>query len=297
MEHLSDRIGVPELVVCLDSGCGSYDRMWLTTSLRGLVTADLRVDVLREGVHSGDAGGVVPETFAVLRQLLDRVEDAATGRIRLDAFHVDIPAARRSQAAAAAEVLGGRAFGKFPFVEGARPLAEDPAELVLARTWKPALAVTGIDGMPRITDAGNVLRPSTAAKLSLRLPPTADPGRAVRDLREALTANPPHGARVTFNAEACSGWNAPALAPWLDGAVQGASRRHFGADAAAMGEGGSIPFMAMLGARFPEAQFLITGLLGPGSNAHGPNEFLDIPCGKRLTACVADVLAAHAAQA
>ena len=68
----------------------------------------------------------------------------------------------------------------------------------------------------------------------------------------------------------------------------------FGAPARAMGEGGSIPFMGMLGDRFPEAQFLLTGVLGPGSNAHGPNEFLHLPTGKRLTACVAHVLDAHA---
>ncbi len=294
MDHLADRIGTPDLVVCLDSGCGSYDRMWMTTSLRGMVVGDLRVDVLREGVHSGDAGGVVPETFRVLRSLLDRIEDAGTGALTLDALNVEIPADRRAQAAVAGAALGDATWQKFPFVDGAQAMASDPAELVLNRTWRPSLAVTGIDGMPAIVDAGNVLRPFTAAKLSMRLPPTADPVAAEAAVRAALTADPPNGLKVSFDSEIAQGWNAPALSPWLERAVGEASSRHFGLDAAAMGEGGSIPFMAMLGDRYPQAQFLITGVLGPGSNAHGPNEFLDIATGKRLTACVADVLAAQA---
>jgi len=292
IDHLSERIGTPDLVVCLDSGCGDYERLWMTTSLRGMVIVDLRVEVLTEGVHSGDAGGVVPETFRVLRRLLDRIEDADTGVLTLPEMSVAIPDDRRRQAAAAGAVLGDTTWDKFPFVDGAQALATDPVELVLNRTWRPSLAVTGIDGMPAIVDAGNVLRPFTAAKLSMRLPPTADPEAASAALRRALTSDPPHGVKVSFESEVASGWNAPALAPWLEAAVGQASQRHFGQDAAAMGEGGSIPFMAMLGERYPAAQFLITGVLGPGSNAHGPNEFLDIPTGKRLTACVADVLAA-----
>ena len=297
MEHLADRIGTPDLVVCLDSGCGSYDRLWMTTSLRGMVVADLKVEVLREGVHSGDAGGVVPETFRVFRALLDRIEDASTGALTLPELSVEIPGDRRAQAVAAGAVLGRAGTAdKFPFVQGAEAMAGDPADLVLNRTWRPSLAVTGMDGMPAIVDAGNVLRPFTAAKLSMRLPPTADPAAAEAAVRKALTHDPPHGARITLTAETAQGWNAPALAPWLDRAVGEASMRHFGQPAVAMGEGGSIPFMAMLGERYPDAQFLITGVLGPGANAHGPNEFLEISTAKRLTACVADVLAARGEQ-
>ncbi len=294
MEALAERIGTPSLVICLDSGCGNYDQLWSTTSLRGMVVGDLKVEILEEGVHSGDASGIVPSSFRILRRLLSRLEDEETGRILLKECHVEVPAGRREQAARAAAVLQRDLFGKFPFVESAVPLSTDPAALVLNRTWEPALSVTGAGGMPALTDAGNVLRPFTAVKLSLRVPPTCDHEAVEKRLKELLESDPPYGARVAFHAEkGGAGWNAPALAPWLEQASEEASRAFFGRPAAYMGEGGSIPFMGMLGERFPEAQFLITGVLGPQSNAHGPNEFLHVPTGKKLTACVAHVLARH----
>jgi acetylornithine deacetylase/succinyl-diaminopimelate desuccinylase-like protein len=295
VEHLAPRIGRPGLVICLDSGCGNYEQLWVTTSLRGMVTGTLRVEVLTEGVHSGDASGVVPSSFRILRQLLSRIEDERTGEIRLPELHVAVPPDRLRQAEASAAVLGEQVFAKFPFPPGMGPLASDATTLVLNRTWRPWLAITGIDGVPSVRSGGNVLRPYTAAKLSLRLPPTADGDAATARVKRILEADPPHGARVSFSSEAAaSGWNAPAFAPWLERAMESASRAHFGKPAVCMGEGGSIPFMAMLGERFPDAQFLVTGVLGPGSNAHGPNEFLHVPTAERLTACVADVLAAHA---
>ncbi|MCP5044447.1 MAG: M20/M25/M40 family metallo-hydrolase [bacterium] len=298
IERLADRIGSPSLVICLDSGCGNYDQLWSTTSLRGLVTGTLRVDILEEGVHSGDASGVVPSSFRILRALLDRIEDPTSGEIRPADFRAKIPQARVEQARIAAEVLGDVVAGKFPFVEDARAMGDDPAELVLNRTWRPALSCTGVAGMPPLESAGNVLRPSTAVELSLRLPPTVDAQQASRCLKVVLEADPPYGARVSFEpAEPATGWEAPALAPWLDAAVDAASRHFFGAPAVCMGEGGSIPFMGLLGEKFPQAQFLITGVLGPGSNAHGPNEFLDIPTVKRVTCCVAEVLGLHAQRA
>ncbi len=100
---------------------------------------------------------------------------------------------------------------------------------------------------------------------------------------------------MTFEGDAAAqGWNAPPTAPWLEAALAHASQDWFGRPAVAMGEGATIPFMAMLGERFPAAQFVITGVLGPGANAHGPNEFLHVPTAARLTGCVAQVLAAHA---
>ncbi len=294
VDHLSDRIGRPSLVVCLDSGCGNYDQLWCTTSLRGLAGGNLQIDVLTEGVHSGDASGVVPSSFRVLRTLLSRVEDETTGQVRLDALHGEIPDDRRAQAAIAADVLGDAVFDKFPFLPGMRPMADDRAELVLNRTWRPALSVTGADGLPPLASAGNVLRPYTAVKLSMRLPPSVDGERAGQALREALLRDPPYGAKVSFELEKSStGWNAPAMSAWLERSIAGASEAFFGRPAVYMGEGGSIPFMGMLGAKFPGAQFMITGVLGPHSNAHGPNEFLHIPTGKRVTACVARVVADH----
>ena len=296
VDHLADRIGQPSLVVCLDSGCGNYDQLWCTTSLRGLAGGNFTVKVLEEGVHSGDASGVVPSSFRLLRQLLSRIEDEKTGRILLEGLHVEIPAERQQQAEKCAEVLDTAVFDKFPFLPGMTPMSDELAELVLNRTWRPALSVTGIGGMPQLESAGNVLRPHTAVKLSLRLPPTLDGKRAGELLQEALLRDPPNGAQVALELEKASGgWNAPAMAPWLESAVDAASQAFYGRPAMYMGEGGSIPFMGMLGEKFPGAQFMITGVLGPHSNAHGPNEFLHIDMGKRVTACVAHVIAAHQA--
>ena len=294
VDHLAPRIGKPSLVVCLDSGCGNYEQLWCTTSLRGLTGGNLTVRVLHEGVHSGDASGVVPSSFRILRQLLSRLEDEGSGRVVLEAMHVEIPAERLAQAAEAARVLDTAVFDKFPFLDGMVPMHEDLAELVLNRTWRPALSVTGVDGMPPLSSAGNVLRPHTAVKLSLRLPPTLDGKRAGQLLEEVLTRDPPYGAKVTLELEkASTGWNAPAMSPWLEQAIDASSREFFGKPAMYMGEGGTIPFMGMLGEKFPGAQFMITGVLGPHSNAHGPNEFLHIPMGKRVTASVSHVIHQH----
>ncbi len=295
LEHLGSRIGAVSLVLCLDSGCGNYDQLWVTTSLRGLVGGTLTVKVLNQGVHSGDATGVVPSSFRIARQLLDRLEDSKTGKILPAAFHAEIPAERKEQAAVTGRVLGDGMFERFPYAGGTQPVSKDHSELILNRTWRPYLAVTGADGIPPIASAGNVLRPSTSLKLSLRLPPTVEPAAAAAELTRLLTENPPHGAEVTFHAEEPGpGWNAPALAPWLKQSLEQASQAQFGRESCFMGEGGSIPFMGMLGRRFPAAQFVITGVLGPESNAHGPNEFLHVPMAKRLTAAMAQVLNDHA---
>jgi len=294
VDHLAPRIGKPSLVVCLDSGCGNYDQLWLTTSLRGMTGGNLTVRVLEEGVHSGDASGIVASSFRVLRQLLSRLEDEVSGKIVPQELYVEIPQQRIEQAKRTAQVLGDAVYSKFPFVDGMQPLQTDLTELVLNRTWRPALAVTGAAGLPSLESAGNVLRPFTAVKLSLRLPPTLDGEKAGQLLKRLLERDPPYGAKVEFALEkASSGWNAPQLAPWLEASVDAASREFFGAPPAYNGEGGSIPFMGMLGEKFPGAQFLITGVLGPHSNAHGPNEFLHIPTGKRVSMCVAKVLADH----
>ncbi|MET0815601.1 MAG: M20 family metallopeptidase [Pseudoxanthomonas sp.] len=294
VDHLAGRIGKPSLVVCLDSGCGNYDQLWCTTSLRGMAGGNFSVKVLSEGVHSGDASGIVPSSFRILRELISRLEDEVTGKIKAEGLFVDIPQERLQQAAKVAGVLGDEIYNKFPFLPGMKPMADDLTELVLNRTWRPALSVTGADGLPPLDSAGNVLRPQTAVKLSLRLPPTLDGKLGGEILKELLLRDPPYGAQVELALEkASSGWNAPALSPWLSNAIDAASQAAFGKPAMYMGEGGTIPFMGMLGEKFPGAQFMITGVLGPHSNAHGPNEFLHIPMGKRVTACVARVIADH----
>lgn len=296
VDALADRIGTPSLVVCLDSGCIDDQRMWITTSLRGLVGGTLTVDIVTDGLHSGDVSGMVPSTFRIARTLLDRVEEAATGAILLPELNVDIPADRVAEAERTAAEIG-RIGDHYPFVDGAGPTTDDPVEQLLRRTWHPSLSVVGADGLPPTARAGNVLRPSTSLKLSLRIPPTADPDAAAAAVKGALEADAPYGARVSFSdVESGPGWNAPATAPWLADALDRASTATFGEPARTFGEGGSIPFMGMLGERFPEAQFVITGVLLPDTNAHGPNEYLHLPTARRLTAAVAHLLIAHAAR-
>jgi len=297
VDHLTQRIGSPSLVVCLDSGCGNYDQLWLTTSLRGMASGTLSIEVLDEGVHSGDASGIVPSSFRVLRRLLSRLEDEETGTIRPAELYVQIPPERVAQARLAAAALGDAVYTKFPLKAGMSPMSDDLTELVLNRTWRPQLAVTGIEGLPPPVDAGNVLLPSTVAKLSLRLPPNLDSTKASDLIRTLLEKDPPYRARVAFEPESNAvGWHAPTLSPWLEQSLTNASETVFGAPPAYMGEGGTIPFMAMLGEKFPRSEFVVTGVLGPHSSAHGPNEFLHIPTGKRVSVVIAQVLADHHAQ-
>ena len=295
LQALGDKLGDPSLVVCLDAECGNYDQLWCTTSLRGNLTGTLRVRVLNEGVHSGMGTGIAPTPFRIVEQLLARLENPVTGELLLEELHVPIPKDRRAQIGAAAGVLGGSVAGKMPFASGVQPISNDPVELLINNSWRATLAVTGAEGLPPVVSAGNVLLPELAFKLSLRLPPTVDAGRAVEAVRRLLEADPPYGAQVRFESGGgADGWNAPAFAPWLEESIASASRRVFGKEGVHLGCGGTIPFMGMLGKQFPRTQFFITGVLGPQSNAHGPNEFLHIGYAKQLTACVSLVLADHA---
>jgi acetylornithine deacetylase/succinyl-diaminopimelate desuccinylase-like protein len=303
IDLLRPRLGDVGLVVCLDSGAGNYDQLWLTTSLRGNVTGTLKVEILTEGVHSGDASGVVPSSFRILRQVLDRLEDAKTGELLPQSFHCQVPTERVEQASATAAILGDELWKRFPWACGADghpalPTTTDPTQALINRTWKPTLSITGVDGMPELRNAGNVLRPYTAFKLSLRLPPLIDANRAAQELKALLEDQAPYNARVTFHpdgrvgAMGATGWNAPTLAPWLQVALDAASQSHYGAPCGYIGQGGTIPLMSMLQQGFPKAQMMVCGVLGPKSNAHGPNEFLHVPYAKRLTAAVAQVIAA-----
>lgn len=295
LDALGARIAEPSLVICLDAECGNYDQVWCTTSLRGNLTGTLQVRVLSEGVHSGMGTGIAPTPFRIVEQLLTRLENAVTGDILLEELQVSIPKDRRAQIQAAARVLGSTVAGKLPFIQGVQPLSNDPVELLVNSTWRPTLAVTGAEGLPPVVSAGNVLLPQLRFKLSLRLAPTTDAAQATRAVRDELERDPPYGAQVRFtDISAAAGWNAPAFAPWLEESITQASRAVYGREAIHLGCGGSIPFMGMLGERFPRTQFFITGVLGPHSNAHGPNEFLHIEYAKKLTACVSLVLADHA---
>jgi acetylornithine deacetylase/succinyl-diaminopimelate desuccinylase-like protein len=294
IDALAERLGEVDLVLCLDSGCATYDTMWLTTSLRGLVIGRLSVSIVTEGLHSGAVGGVVPSTFRIVRSLLDRIEDSATGEVLLDSAKVDIPDFRVKEAEAVAAELGLAALESPPLVDGARLAVDSAVEGLLSKTWYASLSVTGADGLPPTAKAGNVLRPNTTLTLSLRVPPTADSAAVLDELTTALTADPPYGAHVTFEAEHADGWHAPDLQPWLADVLDDASSEAFGRGMRLYGEGGTIPFMGMLGEKFPAAQFVITGVLGPESNAHGPNEFLHLDYAERLTNCLSAVLDGHA---
>lgn len=300
VDALRQRLGDVGLVICLDSGAGNYDQLWLTTSLRGMASGVLKVEVLTEGVHSGDASGLVPSSFRIMRQLLDRLEDSKTGRLLPPSFHCEIPAERLQQAQATARILGDEIYKRFPWAhydcDGASafalPTTTDPVEALLNRTWKPTLSVTGAEGLPALGNAGNVLRPYTAFKLSLRLPPLVDAASAVQELKTLLEDNAPYQAKVTFeSAGGATGWNAPGTASWFDQALNDASQAYYGAPCGTIGQGGTIPLMNMLSRGFPKAQMMVCGVLGPRSNAHGPNEFLHVPYAKKITAAVAHVIA------
>ncbi len=300
IDVLKTRLGDVGLVICLDSGAGNYDQLWLTTSLRGMAAGVLKVEILTEGVHSGDASGLVPSSFRIMRHVLDRLEESETGRLLPKSFHCEIPAERLAQAQATAGILGDAIYKRFPWAHHdcggsslvALPTTLDPVEALIRRTWKPTLSVTGAEGFPALKDAGNVLRPYTAFKLSLRLPPLIDAAAAVAELKTLLEDNAPYQAKVTFHSESTSsGWNAPSTAPWFEQALNSASQAHFQAPVGYIGQGGTIPLMKLLSTGFPKAQMMVCGVLGPQSNAHGPNEFLHVPYAKKLTAAVAQVIA------
>lgn len=291
---LQEKIGKPDLVICLDSGCGNYEQLWCTTSLRGNITAKVSVQILEEGVHSGAASGVVPSSFRIMRQLLSRIEDENTGEIKLAELHTKIPTDRKGEVEHVVEVLGKRIWQEFPWVEGAQPVSENLTELLQSLWWRASLSVTGVADIPTVEQGGNVLRPKTSLKLSLRIPPTCDIHLAEKALKKALTENVPYKAKVNLEFATLSpGWNSPTMSTQLKRSVNEASEVFFGKPAVYWGEGGSIPFMGMLGEKFPEAQFVITGVLGPHSNAHGPNEFLDIVTAQKITACIAKIIADH----
>ena len=291
MNICSEVIGVPDLVICLDSGAGDYKRFWTTTSLRGLIGLKMKVEVLNEGVHSGGASGHVPSSFRVARALLSKLEDQNTGEVLLDELKTDIPDYRIKETETLVSILDDEVVQEFPWKDKMKPSTDNKVEGVLRRTWKPALSIVGSDGLPSTANAGNVLRPYTTLQLSMRIPPMVDAKKATNEIEKTLKNNVPYDATIDLDfEEAADGWNAPETSPWLLDAINKASKNYFKEQPCSIGEGGTIPFMAMLGEQFPNAQFVITGVLGPKSNAHGPNEFLHIPFAKKLTCCISSIL-------
>ncbi|THT98742.1 M20/M25/M40 family metallo-hydrolase [Lampropedia puyangensis] len=306
IDALKPKLGDVGLVICLDSGAGNYDQLWLTTNLRGNITGTLKVEILTEGIHSGDASGVVPSSFRIMRQVLDRLEDSASGHLLPEVFHCDIPAERTVQAQITAGILGEDTYARFPWAHYdcggatlfALPTTTDPVEALLKRTWRPTLSVTGAEGLPSLDNAGNVLRPYTAFKLSIRTPPLVDAAACIEQMKNLLEDNAPYQAKVTLeDLHGANGWNAPSMDNWFQQSLDAASLAHFGSPCGYIGQGGTIPLMGLLSESFPSAQMMVCGVLGPKSNAHGPNEFLHVPYAKKLTAAVAQVIAAMSAAA
>jgi acetylornithine deacetylase/succinyl-diaminopimelate desuccinylase-like protein len=298
MEHLRERLGDVSLVVCLDAGGGDYTRLWLTASLRGMVQTTVTVRILDSPAHSGMASGIIPSSFRIMRQLLDRLEDAETGQITVPEMNVVIPAERRADAVAVAALDPGSPARPWSLVSGARPTSEDDIELILNNTWRPTLSVTGAAGLPDVAEAGAVLRASTSLRLSIRTPPTADAQAAFTAVSRILTTDVPYGANVELSdVVAQNGWHAPAMPDWLvrtlnevgDQVLSGGRHR-------LIGLGGGIPFMELLGRLYPRADFVVTGALGSDSNMHVPDEWLNIPFARHVTEAVAHILDAHARQ-
>ncbi len=287
LDALSEEIGTPDLVVVLDSGAGDYENIWVTESLRGLVAGTLKVEVSSEGVHSGLAGGIIPETFRIARNLISRVEDSSTGEILVPELHVEIDESLRKRAERIVAVLGESVWSEFPMLEGVKPQVTDPVEVVLNGNWRPALAVIGANGFPSTADGGNVLRPFSEFSLSFRIPPGVDSDLALEAIKKVLEANPPHGAKVTFSPfVGADGFRAPPIHPSIDSALNQAAQHLYGENWMPLFEGGTIPFLSMMQNRFPNASFLVTGSMGPDGNAHGPDEKLHVPASENLTLAI-----------
>lgn len=252
LDHLSGRLGDVSLVLCLDSGGFDRERLWLTSSLRGMLHVTVTVRVLETSVHSGMASGVVPSPFRVMRLLLDRVEDAATGAVTVPEMNVPIPAVRHAEAEAVTALDPRGMAARFPLTEGMRAASADDTELLLNNTWRPTLSVIGAAGLPDPATAGAVLHDATSLRLSFRLPPTVDAEVARAALVRTLTTDVPHGARVEVgDVMAANGWHAPPPEPWLESTLGEVADGVFGAPSRSVGLGGGIPFMELLGRTYP----------------------------------------------
>ena len=308
LEELTERLGNPDMVVVLDSGGPDYDHIWMTEALRGLVSGTLSVKVSHEGIHSGNSGGSIPSSFRIQRILLDRVEDSSSGKVTIPEMHVEIPEEVRENAISLREIVGDSIWEQFPTVDTLRQASETTEDMIVAMNWEPTLSIIGADGIPSVQDAGNVLRTNTDLKLSFRIPPGVDSEYAcllytsdaaddseyaVARVKEILEQDPPYGAEVTFTPDSCAdGFHAPPLDGPISEAINEASMELTGLPPLATWTGGTIPFMAMMQGKYPEAMFLCTGTSGPGNNAHGPDEKLHIPSSKRLTVALSATIAA-----
>ncbi len=288
---IDKRCGHVCLIVVLDSTSADYDRFWVTTSFRGCVNFTLNVQVLNQGVHSGSASGIVPDSFRIARSLLERLEDAQTGVVADSRLNCPIARERLEQIKATAQILGTSVTSEFPWHNATRACHEDIFESLIERGFQPKLCVVGADGLPPCNQAGRVMRDKTSLALSLRTPPELDTQAALEVVTEILTQNPPYCADVTItDGSTGNGWSAKLGCRWFDRALQDACQDVFGLAPAYNCDGASIPILNLMQSHFPDAQMLVTGVLGPGSNAHGPDEMLKLDYLEKLTGVIARLL-------
>ena len=293
LDALSEEMGNPDMVVVLDSGGPDYEHVWMTEALRGLVSGTLSVKVSHEGIHSGNSGGSIPSSFRIIRILLDRVEDSSTGKVLIPEMHVEIDKQVEEKATALAEVVGNSIWEQFPTVDSLQRVAGSTEEMIVSMNWEPTLSIIGADGIPPVQGAGNVLRTNTDLKLSFRIPPGVDSEKVIEIAKSILEEDPPFGAEVSFTPDSCAdGFHAPPMEGKVREAIHEASVSLTGLPPLATWTGGTIPFMAMMQQKYPDAMFLCTGTSGPGNIAHGPDEKLHIPSSKRLTVVLSSTIAA-----
>jgi len=293
LDLLSEELGSPDMIVVMDSGGPDYDHIWMTEALRGLVSGTLSVKVSHEGIHSGNSGGTIPSSFRIQRILLDRIEDSSSGKVLIPEMHIEIDQEIRQKAKSLAEVVGNSIWEQFPTVDTLESIADSTEDMILAMNWEPTLSIIGADGMPPVRVAGNVLRTNTDLKLSFRIPPGVDSEKAIEKAKQILESDPPFGSEVSFTPDSCAdGFRAPSMEGKVRDAIEKASLSVTGLQPLATWTGGTIPFMAMMQGKYPDAMFLCTGPSGPGNNAHGPDEKMHIPSAKKLTVVLSATIAA-----
>eukprot|EP01083_Nonionella_stella_P046907 125601_1 len=299
LDQLKDHIGTNvSLVICLDSGCGNYDQLWITPSLRGMMAGDLKVSMLREQLHSGEGSGVIADTARVHRMLLNRVEDVNTGYVTVPETHCVIPEAHQNYVDKATCILKEGVFNEMPLLAGIKPVTDDCKQLLMNQLWEPTMTVIANDhgSLPPLPGS-NIIRTETNMRLSFRLPPCVVPEKALEAVKATLLKEPlPYGAKVTFeNTMMGSGWASNSAAGgWLETSITDSSTTFFGKAAAFKGMGGSIPIINDFQGRYTDAEIIVSGVAGPQSNMHAVNETLDVPAVKKLTSAFAKILADHA---
>lgn len=291
LHQLKAKIGSPECFIVLDNQCGDYNRLWLNTSLRGNISGTLSVSTMSYGVHSGSFSGIVPDPFTVAMTLLGRIQHPETGEILLDTLQAQIPALRLKQIQEVSLRMGDQIWKTAPLLENVQPKYGNNDAILIQSTWKPSLTIIGIDGIPSIQNAGNVIQGSVSLRLSFRIPPGIDIDNALQSINDCFTQNIPYGCSVTWNSlEYLPGWCAPSHSVKYEKLFHDAGEQVFEEKTLACGQGASIGFIPKFEKLFPKTEIILIGVLGPQSNAHSPNEALNVLYTQKLIETIAIVL-------